>query len=104
MQRIDPLEHRQRLDRITEIFAGMVAHADEQASVRCPYRDRLDQCTAKFRCGNQQATDGVSELLQCGHDGSFDYRPAWETDPQVYDKAKAKLEQIHSHASRRRAS
>ena len=104
VQKIDLEKHQQRLDRITEIFAGMVTHADEQAASRCPYRDRFDQCTAKFRCGNQQEAAGDDGLPQCGHDGSFDYRPAWETDPQVYDKARAKLEQIRSHASRRRPS
>ena len=111
MQKIDPLDHQQRLDRITEIFAGMVTHADEQAAYRCPYRDRFDQCTAKFRCTNQAKTavkgavKGAveGELPGCEHDGRFDYRSAWESDPQSYDRAKAKIEQIHSNASRLRA-
>ena len=103
MQKIDLLEHQQRRDRITEIFAGMVTHADQQAAVRCPYRDRFDQCTAKFRCTNQAKAAVDGELPGCEHDGCFDYRSAWESDPQSYDRAKAKLEQIHSNASRRRA-
>ena len=103
VQKIDPEEYQKRLDRITEIFAGMVTHADDQASSRCPYRDRHDRCTAKFRCGNQTEPSPGQEQYQCGHDGLFDYRPAWESDPETYRKAQAKLEKIQDEAAGRRS-
>ena len=79
-QRIDPEAFKQRLDRISEIFAGMVNHADEQAKHRCPYKDRRDQCTAKFGCRNQRPPSEPEGLKGCAaQDGQLDYRTAWET-------------------------
>ncbi len=97
MQKIDPKEYQKRLDRITEIFAGMVTHADEQASSRCPYRDRHDRCTAKFRCGNQQGPSPGQEHYQCGHDGliaamgivGIKFREAIIFVPEVLSSARA---------------
>ena len=54
MTKIDKAAYQERLDRITEIFADMVTHADESARHRCPYRNRFDQCTAEFKCRNQR--------------------------------------------------
>ena len=102
MAEIAKEELQKRLDRITELFAGMVTHADEQANSRCPYRNRFDQCTAKFHCHNQQPPTSGGDELMCGHDGRFNYREAWESDPQSYDKAKAKIEKIKNQAARRR--
>ena len=53
MQKIDKHEYQKRLDRMTEIFSGMIQHADELSANRCPYKNRFDQCTAKFGCRNQ---------------------------------------------------
>ncbi len=79
-QRIDPEAFKLRLERISEIFAGMVTHADQQAKERCPYKDRRDQCTAKFGCRNQRpAAQAGGQLLCAAQDGQLEYRSAWET-------------------------
>ena len=93
-------ELRKRLDRITEIFGEMVGHAETQAKTRCPYRDRRDRCTAHIRCRSQLAAgDG---LPACTHDGSFDYRLAWETRPDSRERAKRRIRTIRERAEARR--
>jgi hypothetical protein len=77
MRKIDPAEYQKRLDRITEIFSGMVAHADDLSLHRCPYKDRHDQCTARFGCRNKRRREGQPPL--CAGDDKLDYRKAWET-------------------------
>ena len=92
-----------------------MAKAEDVAQTRCPYRDKNDQCTAKFRCRHQLAADELATAsekeargaadgadLMCTHDGRFDYRSAWESYPRAYDKAKAKIESIREDARRRR--
>lgn len=92
-QRIDPEAFRQRLDRISEIFAGMVTHAGEQAQHRCPYKDRRDQCTAQFSCRNQGTASQAGGLPSCtAPDGQLDYRSAWQTlGPEKAAALRAKL-------------
>ena len=80
MQKIDTEEYQKRLDRITELFSSMVSHADEQATYRCPYKNRFDQCTAKFGCRNQRKPPVKGDLLLCGGDDKLDYRSAWESE------------------------
>jgi hypothetical protein len=104
MADIDREEFQKRLDRISELFGNMVTHADAQASTRCPYRNRFDQCTAKFHCRNQRPPAEAEGELMCGHDGAFDYRAAWETDPESFEKAKAKIDKIKREAAHRRAA
>ena len=82
MQKIDKKEYQKRLDKITEIFEGMVLHADEQSTYRCPYKNRFDQCTAKFGCRNQRKPPVEGDLLLCGGDDRIDYRSAWETESE----------------------
>ena len=67
-----------------------------------PWRSFCKSSTAKFRCGNQTEPSPGQEQYQCGHDGLFDYRPAWESDPETYRKAQAKLEKIQDDAAKRR--
>lgn len=100
MNKIDKAAYQERLDRITEIFADMVTHADESARHRCPYRNRFDQCTAEFKCRNQRQPKAAGEPAQCAHDGLFDYRSAWQSDPSAYRRAKEKIEKIKSRAGR----
>ena len=90
MEKIDKKEFQKRLDRMTEIFSDMVVQADEMSRTRCPYRDRHDRCTAAFRC-RHQIGDGPPA---CGHDGNFDYRTAWETKPETYERAKRKIQAV----------
>ena len=95
-------EIRKRLDHITEIFSSISDHASVQSSSRCPYRDRNDLCTAKFRCHNQsQLTDGE---LSCTHGGSFDYRSAWESNPAAVEHARDKVSRVRKSAQQRRAA
>ena len=79
MKKIDKAEYEKRLNKITQIFEGLVVHADEQATYRCPYKNRFDHCTAKFGCQNQRKIDEGTGLL-CVGDDKLDYRSAWETD------------------------
>jgi len=104
MAKIDKRAVQQRLDRITELFAGMVRHADEQSRHRCPYRDRHDHCTAQFSCRNQRRGRGAEAPIACTHDGRFDYRSAWEAKPESHERAKRKLAEIKTAARRRRAA
>ena len=103
-KKIDKEAYQKRLDRMTEIFSDMVSHADELSQHRCPYRDRFDQCTAEFRCRNQAAPEADGALALCTHDGSFDYRTAWESDPSTYGRAKEKIEKIKRASSERRSA
>ncbi len=80
MQKIDKHEYQKRLDRIFEIFSGMMQRADELSSLRCPYKSRFDQCTAKFGCRNQGKPAVEGGLFRCVGDDKLDYRSAWETE------------------------
>lgn len=91
MKKIDKAEYQKRLDRMTELFVDMVAHADELSLQRCPYKNRFDECTARFGCRNQRKPRPGGTLLMCASDDKLDYRSAWETDPEAYEGAKAKL-------------
>ena len=79
MKKIDKAEYEKRLNKITQIFEGLVTHADVQATYRCPYKNRFDHCTAKFGCRNQRKIDEGTGLL-CVGDDKLDYRSAWEID------------------------
>ena len=79
MKKIEKAEYEKRLSKITQIFEELVVHADEQATYRCPYKNRFDHCTAKFGCRNQRKIDEGTGLL-CAGDDKLDYRSAWETD------------------------
>jgi hypothetical protein len=88
MQRIDKDEYQKRLNQITELFADMVTHADELSRQRCPYKNRLDQCTAQFGCRNKRKPQAPGSLPMCASDDKLDYRSAWETE-------EARLPQRH---------
>ena len=101
--KIDPEAYRQRIDRLSAIFADIAGHAKEVSKFRCPYRDRLDRCTGKFKCRNLQVSSDDG-FLSCVHDGRFDYRSAWETNPETYDRAKDKIRNIKKISAKRRSS
>jgi hypothetical protein len=92
------------MERISEMFTDMVAHAEAVCKTRCPYRDRKDRCTAEFRCRNQRQPETAGAPLICGHDGEFDYRSAWESNPLAHARTKKKLGEIRDGATRRRAA
>ena len=79
MQTIDPDEYQKRLDRLMEILSGIAAHADELSARRCPYKNRLNQCTAKFGCRNKRKPSTPGGLPVCAGDDKLDYRKAWES-------------------------
>ena len=95
--------YQERLDRMAAIFSDIVSHAEESSKTRCPYRDRHDLCTALFRCRNQaRVADSDSEELACTHDGTFDYRSAWESNPRAYERTREKIVRIKRDAAKRR--
>jgi hypothetical protein len=79
MQKIDKHEYQERLDRISELFSGMMQRAEELSTHRCPYKNRFDQCTAQFGCRNQAKPAVEGDPLLCAGDDKIDYRSAWET-------------------------
>ena len=100
MAKIDKAAYRLRLERITGLFSDIVTHAAAQARGRCPYRNRRDECTAAFRCGNQRPPAAAGGPAQCGHDGAFDYRSAWEADPEAHDQAKVRIGRLKARRRR----
>ncbi|GMQ94244.1 MAG: hypothetical protein BMS9Abin12_1730 [Acidimicrobiia bacterium] len=103
MSEIETNDYQERLDRISELFAGLVAQAESVSQYRCPYRDRNDHCTAMFTCRNQQPINDDPEVLDCGNDGTFDYSDAWQSHPRNRDRMKHKIETIRLEGQRRRA-
>ena len=79
MRKIRPEEYQQRLDRIADLFTDMVIHADKLSTMRCPYKDRFDQCTAQFGCRNKRKPLAPGQLPVCVSDDKLDYRKAWQT-------------------------
>ncbi|MCY4546690.1 MAG: hypothetical protein OXD39_15795, partial [Gemmatimonadetes bacterium] len=92
MKKIDKAAYQERLDRITAIFKDMMAHATEQATYRCPYKNRFDECTARFGCRNQRKPRESGGLLMCGGDDKLDYRGAWETEEAPHERPEQSVE------------
>ena len=72
-------KYNESLEKLFAIMTPIAKHADEQAMFRCPYKNRFDECTAKFRCRNQR-TQATGELMICAGDDKLDYRPFWEME------------------------
>lgn len=89
-------EYQKRLDRLTEIFRDIAVHAQEQAQTRCPYKDKHNQCTAKFGCRNQRKNPQPGGPRLCGGDDKIDYRPAWELDPSAEASMRQQLRDIRT--------
>ena len=66
------------LSRLWDIYKDMGDVANQVSTWRCPYKDRLDRCTAGFGCRNQLHTDAPGELPTCTGSDNLDYRNAWE--------------------------
>jgi hypothetical protein len=79
-EQIDPEAYRERLDRITELYSSMMTTVSDLSTRRCPYKNRFDQCTAKFGCRNQRKAEVAGELKRCAGDDKIDYRSAWESE------------------------
>ena len=76
---IDAASVQERYDRISALFAEMMVTVADQATHRCPYKNRLDRCTAQFGCRNQRRPTEPGGLKVCGGDDKIDSRGAWET-------------------------
>ena len=92
MQQIDPAEYEQRLKQLSDILQPIARHAEQQALTRCPYRNAKDQCTARFGCRHQRKPPTAGDPLLCSHDGTFDYRSAWESRPEELVQVKQALQ------------
>lgn len=92
MSEIDPKAYQERLDRMSQILGDIVQHADQQALVRCPYKNKDNDCTAKFGCKFQRKPAPNRVLFQCSSDDKLDYRSAWDMEPQAYDEMKQELQ------------
>jgi hypothetical protein len=79
MATIDRRRYEDCLERLTELLTGMVEHAAEVSAGRCPYKDRLNQCTASFGCRNKRKPLVAGAPPLCAGDDKLDYRGAWET-------------------------
>lgn len=99
MEKIDREEFEKRLARISDLFADMVQHADEQSKTRCPYKNRFNQCTAKFGCQNKRPPRASESLPACVSDDALDYRGAWEANPQGYEEMRDQLQSDSSAVS-----
>ncbi|MFT5365717.1 MAG: uncharacterized 2Fe-2S/4Fe-4S cluster protein (DUF4445 family) [Candidatus Latescibacterota bacterium] len=91
MKKIDPKAYQERLDRMSQILGNIVQHADEQALVRCPYKNRDNDCTAKFGCKFQRKPAPDRALFQCSSDDKLDYRSAWDMEPGAYVEMKERI-------------
>ena len=98
MSVVDPAAWEERRERLTAVLSNMAKHAMVQATSRCPYKNRFDECTAKFGCRNQRPPIEAAEpqpdrhgrlrpvqagpgsgLKLCRGDDKLDYRSAWDT-------------------------
>jgi hypothetical protein len=75
---IDAAAVRERFDRLSALFADMMITVEDVSKRRCPYKNRLGECTAAFGCRNQRRPLQPGGLKICGGDDRIDYRSAWE--------------------------
>ncbi len=83
MSKSEDERYDERLARLSEILADIAGHAQTVSLERCPYKSKPGLCTAKFSCRNQQPSGDADGTLACAHDGTFDYRLAWESRPEI---------------------
>ena len=102
MSKSEDERYDERLSRLGEILADIAGHAQTVSLERCPYKSKPGLCTAKFSCRNQQPAGTADGAYACAHDGTFDYRLAWESRPEAYDKVRAKLQRIRAEAAEAR--
>lgn len=97
-------DYEQRLDRISGIFEEILENAQGKivGQGRCPYRSAKDICTAKFGCGNREDPHDKGDEPLCGHDGTLNFRSAWETRPESYQKTKEKILKVKETAAKAR--
>ena len=72
-------KYNESLEKLFAIMTPIAKHADEQAMFRGPYKNRFDECTAKFGCRNQKK-QAIGKLMDCVGDDKIDYRPFWDME------------------------
>ena len=102
MSKSEDERYDERLARLSEILADIAGHAQTVSLERCPYKSKPGLCTAKFSCRNQKPVGDAKSNIACTHDGTFDYRLAWDSRPESYDKVRAKLQRIRAEAEQAR--
>lgn len=97
-------DYQRLLDRISGIFGEMLETAQDQVQGqgRRPYRSAKDICTAKFACANRKNPGGTDAVPIRAHDGTLDFRTAWETRPESYAKTKEKVAQVKERSAQAR--
>ena len=102
----DKKDYQRSLDRMTDIFTDILTDAQGkvQDQGRCPYRSAKDICTAKFGCANRAHPGATEAEPICAHDGTMDFRGAWESKPESYQKTKEKIQKVRQSATERRAA
>ncbi len=93
MDKIDPEEYEKRVARITSLFSDIVRHSETQSLTRCPYKNKDDRCTASFGCRYKSPIKSDESLPQCDSDDLLDYRSAWDTHPESYEKMRQQLQE-----------
>ena len=79
MSTIDRRRYEDCLERLTQLLGEIVDHAGQVSTGRCPYKDRLNQCTASFGCRNKRKAPVAGSPPLCAGDDKLNYRGAWET-------------------------
>ena len=96
MEKINPSEYEKRLERMGDILADIAQHADQQALMRCPYKNRFNQCTAQFGCRFKRKPRRQEDLPVCTSDDQLDYRSAWAVHPDEVESMRAHLRESNS--------
>ena len=69
------------LAQVEALLAGLVDAAMASTRTRCPYKNRVGECTAAFGCRNKRKPEVAGDPMVCSApDGALDYRSAWETE------------------------
>lgn len=99
-------DYQRRLDAMSGIFSDILENAQDKIAGqgRCPYRSAADICTAKFGCANRENPKDTGAEPICAHDGTLDFRTAWETKPESYARTKEKIAQVKERSEKARKS
>lgn len=76
--KVDKEQYETSIAHLNEIFRGISDSATQVSTWRCPYKNAMGRCTAKFGCRNQSHTKEPDELAICSGSDYLDYRNAWE--------------------------
>ena len=61
------------LAAVSGLLSHLVTRAEDLSQTRCPYRNRLDCCTAEFGCPNQRKAERPGYLPACRGDLYLNY-------------------------------